>query len=64
MYHPPVDESPDQVLQEVWARRFTLLACSKCDAATADQFTVFLRVLADAGNAILRVNQARSLLRT
>ena len=56
-YHPPVDETPDQVLQEVWSRRFTLLAGSTCEAAQADLFTAFLRILADAATAVLRVNQ-------
>ena len=57
-YHPPVDEHPDQVLQEVWARRYHLLAGSSCEAAKADLFTAFLRTLADAAPAVLRANHA------
>ena len=53
-YHAPVDEDHDQVLHEVWARRFTNAQGQKTEATKADSFVAFLRIITDARDNVLK----------
>ena len=54
-YHAPVDTQCNQVLQEVWARRFHAMEGKTVPAIEADGFSAFIRVAKPAKELILKV---------
>ena len=51
-FHAGIDETPDTVIHEVWARKFQLDNGTKASLHTATAFQVFLRVPASAIDAL------------
>ena len=52
-YHAGVEDPMDQVIHEIWARRFVDHAGRTCQAPMAEQFHAFLRISAPACATIL-----------
>ena len=55
-FHASIDEAPDTVIHEVWARKFQMDNGSKATSTEATAFQVFLRIPASAVNALQQVN--------
>lgn len=55
LFHPAVEDDMDQVVHEIWARRFQSLDGKTMPADKADVFQVFLRVAAPALPELLKV---------
>ena len=54
-FHASIDEAPDTVIHEVWARKFQMDNGSKATSTEATAFQVFLRIPASAVNALQQV---------
>ena len=55
-FHASIDEAPDTVIHEVWARKYQLDNGTKATAAQATSFQVFLRVPASAVNGLQQIS--------
>ena len=54
-FHASIDEAPDTVIHEVWARKYQLDNGTKTAAAQATSFQVFLRIPASAVNELQQI---------
>ena len=55
-FHPSVEDNIDQVIHEIWARRFQTLEGRQCPSASAAVFQAFLRIAIPACDSILKTN--------
>ncbi|OLP89203.1 LINE-1 reverse transcriptase-like [Symbiodinium microadriaticum] len=56
-YHPPLEDAPDAVILDIWARRFQNLAGNKCEAGKAEVFQAFIRVPEAAVDSLQQVDK-------
>ena len=54
-FHPSVEDDIDQVVHEVWARRFQSIEGKQCSSDKAEVFQAFLRVATPAMENILKM---------